>query len=373
MIDNRMRFIRLLESTEPREYIAEYEFASEVRITGELRYSNNNLILRLLTTEPNRDGLLKYTLSLSAPAEYRLPQYQASKGGYHFEGGDAEEILSLVSLFFRSRFFLVARVFRDVEAKLPVLRKQGIVCLPITKYEYDFYYIRPQNDADRNLFNSFDRNFGALDKFFDELRKLPEDLHDRFANAARLYALALREIGANDQLAYVHLVSAIEILSSYQVLSIEHDPLQNAIDQMKGVLNTTAEKEELEALLKNRKALMKFIVFIRGHSQKVIIKKPKDGALEHKVYQGEGLQKALRKIYNGRSKFLHEGASMYLSDPRLARAGYDYDLSMGQTIDNRKFFLKDKLPVISFFEDLVRACLLEYLRKNSSGESGAAG
>ena len=351
-IDNRMRFLRLLSSTEERAYCVEYEFASEVRITGELHYSND-LILRLLTIEPNRDGLFKYTLSLSAPAEYSLPQYQASKDGYYFEGGGSGEILSLASLYLRCRFFPIAYISRGMSGP------------PTMKIEHDFSYVTPQKNADKALFDASPRNFTALLNFFDEVKKLPEELHHRFANAVRLYALALREIGTNDQIAYVHLVSAIEILSRYQILSAEQDSLQGAMDQIKNLLEkaTPEAKNDLSNLFDQRKTMMKFIRFITTHSSAVITERPKEGALENKIYS-DNLTVSLKKIYKGRSKFLHEGSPMYLSMPGVTATGCDYDSSLGQTIDNREFDPEEKLPNISSFENIVRACLLEYLKKN---------
>lgn len=354
-VDNRMRFIRLLGSAEPREYRAEYELASEARITGQLSYSNGDLILRLLTTEENRNGLFKYTLSLSAPAEYRLPKYQVSKDGYYFEGGGSEEILSLASLYLRCRFFPIAYIFRDMTGP------------PMTKTEHDFNYVRPQKNSDKYLFDSSTRNFVALNDFFEQVKKLPESLHHRFANAVRLYALALREIGGNDQLAYMHLVSAIEVLSAYQSLPDEQDPLKGLMDQIKDLLNsaTIEAKSELNNLFEQRKTMMKFTAFIQEHSDGTIPEKPTEGAIENKIYKNN-LPDALKKIYKARSKFLHEGSSMYLSMPSITVEGCDYDSSLGKTIGNREFDPTDKLPNIYFFEGLVRICLLEYLRACST-------
>lgn len=352
--NNRMSFIRLLESTEVREYSEEYEVASEVRIIGQLNYHSNDLIFRFLTGEANRDGLFKYTLTISAPAAFRLPTYKASKGGYYFQGGSADEILSLTSLHLRCRFFSIASIFRNVGGP------------PLTKMEYDFNYIHPKKNADYVLFAEPARNFGSLGEFFDEVRRLPEALHHPFANAVRLYGLALREIGVNDELAYVHLVSAVEILSTEHVLSEEQDPLKRFIDQITDILvDAEAEaKSDLRNLFEQRKTMMKFIGFIKTHSKDVIIERPSEGALQDKVYR-DNLFETLRKIYRGRSKFLHEGSVMYLSMPGLTVVGCDYDSSGGQVIDNREFKLEDKLPNVSFFENLVRGCLLDFLTFNT--------
>jgi hypothetical protein len=354
--DNRMRFIRLLEGTEPREFCTEFEFASETRIAGQLDYSNGDLILRFLTFEPNRDGLLKYTLSIREAAAYRLPVTQGSDDGYYFGGSLVDEILSLASLFLRSRIFVIASVVRSIGGP------------PMTKYEYDFSYIQPQRQADRHLFDASLRNFVPLGEFLNEVRKLPEAFHHRFGNSARLYALALREIGVNDQLAYIHLVSAIEILSQDQALPIQRDPLQEVMDKIKALLDEEKSRPEAKAelgnLFKHRKSLARFIAFVSEHSQSSVIEKPQTGFLEYKIYR-DTLPDALKRIYTARSNFLHAGAAMYLSDPRKVPPECDYDFSAGQTIDNRKFPEEEKLPNISFFESLVRNCLLEYLKRNS--------
>lgn len=350
--DNRMRFIRLLDDTGAREYCVDYEFASEARIAGQLNYAGDNLILRLLTTESDRDGLLKYTLSLSAPAEYKLPQFPGTKDGYHFDGDGAKEILSLTSLYLRCRFFLIAQTSRAIGGP------------PLIKTEYGFSYINPRKSADSALFDEAGRNFVALNDFFDQVRILPEPLHHRFANSVRLYALALREIGTDDQLAYLHLVSAIEILSKYQTLSDEEDPLASCMAQIQSVLDGASVEAngDLSSLFENRKTMLKFCCFIQEHSPAAIPEKPTEGALENKVYQ-DNLFDTLKKVYRARSKFLHEGASMYLSYQGATANSCDFDASVGQTVDNREFNPADKLPNIIFFENLVRTCLLDYLAK----------
>lgn len=353
LTDNRMRFIRLIESVEKREYCAEYEVASEVRIHGQLTYSDGDVVMRFITMEPNRDGLLKYTLSIFAPAEYRLPRYQASRDGYHFRGGGADEILSLTSLYLRCRFFPVAYVFR------------GITGPAMTKTEHDFSYVRPQRNADKFLFDEEDRNFVNLGEFLDKVRSLPQNLHHGFANAVRLYALAVREIGSNDELAYIHLVSAIEILSKDYALPTDHDPLLPTIDQIRELLSGagTEAKNELGNLFGQRKSTMKFISFIQKYSGDTISERPAADALENKIYK-DNLPNALKRIYRARSKFLHEGSSMYMSMPGMTVGNCDYDSSLGGTFDNRELDPEEKLPNTSFFEGLVRTGLMNYLEEN---------
>ncbi|OGL94862.1 hypothetical protein A2348_05235 [Candidatus Uhrbacteria bacterium RIFOXYB12_FULL_58_10] len=71
---------------------------------------------------------------------------------------------------------------------------------------------------------------------------MPEKFHGRFANSVRLYALALREVGVNDELAFIHLVSAIEILSKSYRLSDAQDPLRSSMDEIKNLVDSAIDE-----------------------------------------------------------------------------------------------------------------------------------
>ena len=57
---------------------------------------------------------------------------------------------------------------------------------------------------------------------------------------------------------------------------------------------------------------------------------------------------------------------MFLSHPIKAGEKWDIDPTAGMIVDNRSFTASQKLPHAYFFEGLVRHCLLNYLRANSS-------
>src|SRR5208283_3782061 len=66
------------------------------------------------------------------------------------------------------------------------------------------------------------------------------------------------------------------------------------------------------------------------------------------------------------SKYLHAGEPMFLSQPIKGGEKWDTDPTMGMIVDNRSFPASQKLPYAYFFEGLVRQCLLNYLKANSS-------
>lgn len=348
-----MSFLRLLDDPEERDYRGEYEIASEVRITGG---TSGDILLRPITYESNRDGLYKYVLSLAAPATYKREIFQTSENGYYFEGGEANEIFSLISLHLRCRIFPVSYMFRDMTGE------------PTSKYDYPLAYIQPGKYADKPLFDDSTRSFVGLEDLFNRIRNLPEALHHNFANAVRLYALALKEIGTDEQQAYLHLVSAVEILSNDYPLPTEEDPLKDSMDKITTLLEGESHqaKSELGNLFKHRKSMKRFISFVEHYSSAIITERPQVGAIEHKIYK-EDLPDALNRIYKARSAVLHAGARMYTSMNMRIEGDddQDYDFSLGQSIGNREFNPADKLPKIVFFENLVRTCLLKYLEEKT--------
>ena len=60
---------------------------------------------------------------------------------------------------------------------------------------------------------------------------------------------------------------------------------------------------------------------------------------------------------------------MYLSHHMRGakKWGWDTDPSLGMIIDNRTFSKSMKLPYGSFFQKLVRHCLLEFIKEKGDG------
>jgi len=93
----------------------------------------------------------------------------------------------------------------------------------------------------------------------------------------------------------------------------------------------------------------------------------------------------LNVIYAARSKYLRAGEPMFLSQPFKGGEKWDTDPTAGMIIDNRLFpppkkvtpsgtlveTPSQKLPYAYFFEGLVRQCLLNYLKANSSSLGGS--
>jgi hypothetical protein len=132
--DNRMGWIRNLESlaSAAQQYTVEYELGSECRIPGLLDYADGQIICAGMNTEESRDGLWLYNLIFHFPTGPHDVKRKADEKGYYFKDGVLGELLALMSLFFRCRFYLIS------SRLLPGNSTQGMTI----KTEYPFLRVR---------------------------------------------------------------------------------------------------------------------------------------------------------------------------------------------------------------------------------------
>ena len=120
---------------------------------------------------------------------------------------------------------------------------------------------------------------------------------------------------------------------------------------------------DIANLFENRKSKLKFKRFVEQHSKGFF--KGGNYKAPHTRIKKKDLSKTLSAIYDSRSGYLHTGETMYLSQPMHGVEKWDTDPSFGMIIDNRKFPAGKKLPYGSFFQKLVRHCLLEFVKDTS--------
>jgi hypothetical protein len=184
------------------------------------------------------------------------------------------------------------------------------------------------------------------------------------------YARALREFGIDEEMVFIRLVSAIEAVIKWTKLQ-ERDDLFNGKhfnDIIRSEALSNQERRELKKLFDVRKTQLRFKRFIEYYSKGFF--KGGNFKAPHTRIRKADLNKTLDAIYSSRSKYLHEGETMYLSMPMRGGDKWDTDPTFGMVIDNRQFPGDQKMPYSSFFQRLVRHCLLEFINDihDTSGE-----
>jgi hypothetical protein len=357
-----MGWIRNLEvlASGCQQYTVEYELGSESQISSLLDYANSQIICAPMSTKESRDGLWLYNLILHYPLGSPNFNRKADEKGYCFKDGILGELLALMSLFFRCRFYLIS------SRLLPGNPSLGMTI----KKEYPFVRVKCNPGIHLPLFQKAKDNFAAgFKEFLDAVKNLDRNLHQDFVLACHHYARTTKEVGVDSEMVFIRLVSAIEALSKDVTLNRKDDTLEE--QQIKDVLAqsnlSTEHKDELKTIFDMRKSRKKFIRFIGQHSSGFF--KGGNFKAKHLRIKRANLGKVLNIIYTARSKYLHVGEPMFLSQPIKGSEKWDTDPTLGMIVDNRSFTARQKLPYTFFFEGLARQCLLNYLKGNSMSQN----
>ena len=360
--DNRMNWIRNLEilASGCQQYTVEYELGSECYIPGLLDYGEGKIICAPMSTEESRDGLWLYNLVLQYPSGPHDRNVQADEKGYYFKDGILGELLALLSVFFRCRFFLIS------SRMVPDNARQGMTL----KTEYPFLRVKCNPDIHPPLFGAGNKNLAyKFPGFLDLVKTLDQSSHQRFILACHHYARAIKEVGVDTEMVFIRLVSAVETLSKDIQLTRKDDVLdQRGVADLIATSKLSAEnRNELQSVFDVRKSRKRFIRFVEEHCSGFF--KGGNFKARHTKIKKANLPKILDTIYRARSKYLHAGEPMFLSTPMRGGEKWDTDPTLGMIVDNRSFPASQKLPYTYFFEGLVRHCLLNYLANNSTDQA----
>jgi len=350
--DKRMLWIRDLDAlrTEGTAATLDAEFGSEVAVAGLLDYADGAIRCSRVMVEVDAAGMYRYFLRLKLPAPQAQAPSQGTARGYIFPKGAVGELLALFSLFLEARLYLLSISHLA----------SGPDTLPI-KQE-----VRPLRgafgpDLDRVVFAGTERNFAtALGSFLDQIRSIPAEKHQAVAFATSHYARALRQIGLDEEMVFVRLVSAVESLAQGQ--PIPDDRVDGASLEQRLCLDRLSpdEREEITTSLRTRRTKARFVAFLQQFCIGFFDREPREP--QRTQVTPETLGAVAKAVYDARSAYLHSGDPMYLSLRIHDRPGRHMDPFSGMTWQDRAFRRREKLPYADFFHRLIRHCLLAYIR-----------
>ncbi|NTV41095.1 MAG: hypothetical protein HGA61_02370, partial [Candidatus Moranbacteria bacterium] len=176
------------------------------------------------------------------------------------------------------------------------------------------------------------------------------------------YAEAVKEIGIDHQLFFIKMTSAVESL-----LTFIEAPADNLKEKLINLDKNEFEKQELDEInnwLKNRAIRKRFSYFFQKYS-KGYFKGGKRKA-QHCFIKKDQLNAYIKRIYDARSTYLHNGKPMYLSfDMTMEEAkSWDLDPGLGMMIDRKSISGNEKLPRARWFERITNYCLKNFIEEN---------
>ncbi len=345
--DRRMFFIKNIDDLENENiefHNIEYEVYADGYTVGECSFGPYYFtIWEFSYKKDGEERKLCLRIKEKAYSEDNRNLLSAEKEGYYHGGDIVDEILALSSLFLRRRF------------------KRG----PKVRWnDKPMLFLKPEEWIDKPLIVG-KRNLSELANWYELVKGLDNNLHQKFILAARLYHQAILIIEEQPDLAYLDLVSAIETLCREQKIEdVELHELDGGLASLVDSIENHELKDKIkQSILKKEHFICrKFREFIIENTEESFWnyeERPKQGQIEPNI-----LRELLTRIYNQRSKTLHEGQPFPPNIFIPPLMGAELDFSKGMIVKGRRWEEKNYIPNPHFFERLVNHVLKTYLKRN---------
>jgi hypothetical protein len=330
---------------EGSEYFnVEYEVLVDTNIIGEIEYGPFYFTIWEFTNKgPGEERKLCLRFRQKAASDEDRLWEKATKDGYYHGGGNVDELISLASLFLRRRLKLG-----------PIVRM----------YDNPRYFPKSRNWIDKALIEG-QSNLGELPEWLKFVEELDSKYHLKFILAVKMYHRALQTIEEQPDMAYLNLVSAIEVLC--QDTPIEDIKLSEINGRLAKLLDKISDEDlrvEIESAIIEKEWFIgrRFVAFIMNHIDDEFWNfpdRPETGRINPK-----DLPTLLKRIYNQRSRTLHSGESFPPQVFYTPLNGAEIDFSLGRSSGEKKWEPKDYIPYPHFFERLINYVLKNFLKKN---------
>lgn len=354
--DRRMFFIRnreVLLKEKVKGHVYEYELTTDAKILGYYTYDPYGFCIWEFADK--RDGEERKLILRTE--QYTASWHLESDSPEYYHGGDIpEELVALASLFLRRKIKLGPIVRMNDFPKLIGITRRWI---------------------DRDLIEDVS-NLKDLIKWLELVERLDIKYHYKFILATRLYHRAILDIETQPDVAYLNLISAIEVLSNEFELD---DVLENLkdnldielLDEIRSLDEPDLQKEFEIALLKRiNKRPQQFVKFILKYIMDddefwTYEKRPKYWKITPKV-----LPELLERVYQQRSNFLHDGVPFQpdIFHPPALKT----EINIGKALQDRgkKWTSEEFIPYPHFFERLINHVLKNFLKKNQVEDPNAS-
>lgn len=345
--DKRMYFIRNIEALKGEgveSHVSEYEIIADTHIVGEFTYGPYYFtIWEFSNKHEGEERKLCLRIRERAFSSDDQPWESAKRSGFYHGGGIADELVTLASLFLRRRFQLGPIVRMDDSPRL-LSMNQGWVDKPLVVGQ---------------------SNLKELPEWLKMVEGLDSTYHQRFILAVRLYHRAILLIEEQPDMAYLNLISAIEVLcQETDIGEITLSDLDQKLAQLVGFVENEDLQNKIEQTILKREQFIgrRFVAFILEHVEESFWteeKRPKHGEIKP-----EELHDLLKRIYEQRSRTLHSGEPFPPSifSPPIMEA--EIDFSLGMINGEKKWEPKDFIPHPYFFERLVNHVLRNFIKRN---------
>lgn len=201
--------------------------------------------------------------------------------------------------------------------------------------------------------------FSSVEKVLDA--EIDEMLRSKLGATCKFYMQALQNAEHNPEVAYLHLITAGEILSSFCKYSKEEILDQRTIDDLNFIKNQIENGSKIANRISKRLISVKRI-FVKSLSSllddQFFLTAEPEAKFGH--FKPKDIEKNIGAAYDLRSKYVHTGVPFrrWIEPSR----GYD-DIQFGEpVIANREFAkILARAPIFAGLERLIRYCILKFM------------
>jgi hypothetical protein len=354
--DRRLLFVRNMEAFEgkPQERrtgsIYEFEVLADVPAHGSAQ-TGPVLIRPWDVTELG--GAHGHSLVLSIRDELKDKSGAATKEGFFHDSGPPGEICALASVVLRRRISLG----------------------PLLRLDDTPMRVRISNSKQSPQLVDGKIDLAQLPQSLAKVRALPEDLHEPFLLSCRLYQESLDLLDERPEVAYLLLVSAVEVfVARLGLRTREEDLPKETLILLDLVADASVRKKLVDRFLELDRGIQRnFVRFMMSHvTQEFWEASPKCSPAEGRVESSE-LEDLLNRVYNQRSLMVHVGQPFPPNIENSPKSVAEIDRSIEVTALGRRWAQSDFLPYVRFFERLVQHVLTTFLDQKAKAQNSSLG
>lgn len=332
------------------EEVLEYEIYIDAPVRGRFEYGPYTFSVWEIGPDiPGKEKRLCLKITVRVPKELLGDEHSQLDVKFVFGEKISIQLIALASLFLRRRF------------KYGGIVRMGNNPIMLTGFRDGL--------IDKDLLDGESR-LNDLSEYFDQVKCLDEVLQGDFLQAAMLYSQAIQDIETQPTLAWLTLVSSIEVLSqNFDVGDVDLSEIDKGLARAVRKIEDQSLREEIsnriiKRMTSIRRRFVKFVLAYLDESFWEYAKRP------NKEQWGEmfridpgSLEAYLGNIYKQRSRALHDGEPfpiMSVTGPPIEYAEIPSGADPNQ----------ESLPHLQFFERLVRHVLINYLKRHSCQQLG---
>ena len=331
---------KMLVSTTSR-MVGEYE-SDTVVITHALPSNDLSARMRITETSLSRSGYIIAfeTEPIDRNASIIVPNYSPT----------GENICAYLSVLFGKRFDFHGSVERTGFYQIPDLAAYGRICnpeLPFNSHEERSCFPVPL-EIDQ---------FKSIERIFTD-PKIDEKLLPRLDAVCKFYMQALQNAETDPEVAYLHLITAGEILSSF---SKKEKLDQETLEDLNIIKNKVEGGDKIatrisKRLTSIRRSFVKSLCSLLDDSFYTTAETEENTCHFTPVI----IEKNIGAAYDLRSRYVHTGVSF---DIWIKPSAGNNDLQFGKpVVEDKKFAgILRKAPNFNGLERLIRYCILRFM------------